>query len=102
MQEGNPGATDRYGDPHFLGRYWFQPSTSQLHIYARGSAGLIWLPVGFGVLTQQNLRFAGTYDASTSKILTVELRIQAGLEAGSDIPIATKPGGPLLNLPNSR
>ena len=90
MQEGNPGATDRYGDPHFLGRYWFQPSTSQLHIYARGSAGLIWLPVGFGVLTQQNLRFAGTYDASTSKIQTLSnYGIQAGLEAGSDIPVAT-------------
>lgn len=90
MQEGNPGATDRYGDPHFLGRYWFQPSTSQLHIYARGSAGLIWLPVGFGVLTQQNLRFAGTYDASTSSIQTLSnYGVQAGLEAGSSIPVAT-------------
>ena len=44
--------------------FGLRPSTSQLYVYARGSAGLIWLPVGFGVLTQQNLRFAGTYDAT--------------------------------------
>ena len=46
MQEENPGAVDRYGDPHFLGRYWYRPSTSQLHIYTRGSAGLLWRPGG--------------------------------------------------------
>ena len=51
---------------------------------------MIWLPVGFGVLTQQNLRFAGTYDASTSQIQTLSnYGVQAGLEAGSSIPVAT-------------
>ena len=52
MQEGNPGATDRYGDPHFLGRYWFQPSTSQLHIYAEVQR-IDLVAVGFGVLTSR-------------------------------------------------
>ena len=36
MQEENPGANDRYGDPHFLGRFWFKPSTGQLYVYSRG------------------------------------------------------------------
>ena len=90
MQEENPGSTDRYGDPHFLGRYWYRPSNSQLYIYARGSSGLIWMPVGFGVLTQQNLRFAGTYDASTSTIQSLSsYGVQAGLENGDPIPVAT-------------
>ena len=90
MQEENPGQFDRYGDPHFLGRLWFVPSTSQLYIYARGSAGLMWLPVGFGVLTQQNLRFAGTYDATTSTIATLSsYGVQAGLQAGDPVPLAT-------------
>ena len=87
MQEENPGAVDRYGDPHFLGRYWYRPSTSQLHIYTRGSAGLLWSPVGFGVLSQQNLRFGGTYDATNSTVVTVSTYgVQAGLAAGDAIP----------------
>ena len=90
MQEENPGSIDRYGDPHFLGRFWFKPSTSQLYVYARGSAGLIWLPVGFGVLTQQNLRFAGTYDASNSTIASLtQYGTQGGLQVGDPVPVAT-------------
>ena len=90
MQEENPGQFDRYGDPHFLGRYWFKPSTSQLYVYSRGSAGLLWLPVGFGVLTQQNLRFGGTYDATTSTISTLSsYGTLAGLQAGDPVPLAT-------------
>ena len=90
MQEENPGQFDRYGDPHYVGRYWFKPSTSQLYVYSRGSAGLLWLPVGFGVLTEQNLRFAGTYDASTSTVQTLSsYGTQAGLVAGDPIPLGT-------------
>lgn len=90
MQEENPGAVDRYGDPHFLGRYWYRPSNSQLYIYARGSSGLIWLPVGFGVITEQNLRFAGTYNATDSTIQTLSsYGVTAGLEAGSNVPLAS-------------
>ena len=90
MQEENPGQFDRYGDPHFLGRYWFRPSTSQLYVYSRGSAGLLWLPVGFGVLTQQNLRFAGTYDASNSTIQTLSTYgVQAGLEVDAPVPLGS-------------
>ena len=90
MQEENPGASDRYGDPHFLGRFWFRPSTSQLYVYSRGSAGLIWLPVGFGVLSQQNLRFAGTYNATDSTIVSVtQYGTQGGLQVGDPVPVAT-------------
>ena len=89
MQEENPGSIDRYGDPHFLGRYWFKPSTSQLYIYSRGSAGLLWLPVGFGVLSQQNLRVGGTYKATDSTIGTVtKYGTELGFVAGEPIPLA--------------
>ena len=48
MQEGSPGEAE------FLGQLWYQPSTAQLRIYARGSAGDQWLPVGFrGPASQQ-------------------------------------------------
>ena len=91
MQEENPGAFDRYGDPHFLGRYWYRPSTSQLHVYMRGSSGLLWQPVGFGVLTQQNLRFGGTYNGSTSRLMSVStFGVQAGLSRGAIIPDASE------------
>ena len=90
MQEENPGQFDRYGDPHFLGRFWFKPSTGQLYVYSRGSAALLWLPVGFGVLTQQNLRFCGTYDASSSTVESVSsYGTLAGITAGDPIPLAS-------------
>ena len=111
MQEENPGAVDRYGDPHFLGRYWYRPSTSQLHIYMRGSSGLLWAAVGFGVLSQQNLRFGGTYDATTSKLVTVStFGVEAGLAAGDVIPdgsndiagvyLVCQVAGNLVTVPN--
>ena len=44
----------------------FTPSTAQLRVYARGSGPEnVWSPVG-GALQAANLRWAGTYDASTN------------------------------------
>ena len=63
MQEDNPGAGD------FLGQFWYTPSTAQLRVYARGSGPEnIWLPVGFGALQANNLRWGGTYDADTDTL----------------------------------
>ena len=90
MQVSNPGTTDLYGQPHFLGRLWFNPETSQLSIFARSSDERLWLPVGFGVMTQNNLRMGGTYDSVNSTIPNVTtFGTTAGLSAGDAIPAAT-------------
>ena len=85
MQEDFPG------DGDFLGQFWYTPSTAQLRVYARGSGPEnIWLPVGFGVLAQQNLRVGFTYDATTAKILTTtSYGTIAGLNTGDSIPNPT-------------
>ena len=63
MQEDNPGAGD------FLGQFWYTPSTAQLRVYSRGSGPEnIWLPVGFGALQANNLRWGGTFNADTDSI----------------------------------
>ena len=85
MQEAFPGAGD------FLGQFWYTPSTAQLRVYSRGSGPQnIWLPVGFGLLQQQNLRFAFTFDATTSTIATItQYGAPLGIAPGDPIPAAT-------------
>ena len=85
MQEDNPGAGD------FLGQFWYTPSTAQLRVYARGSGPEnIWLPVGFGALQANNLRWGGTYDAETDQLLSLtNIGVSEGLTAGSAFPAAT-------------
>jgi hypothetical protein len=82
MQEDNPGSGD------FLGQFWYQPSTAQLRVYSRGSGPEnIWLPVGFGALQANNLRWGGTYNADTDTIVTLtSAGTAAGLTAGSGFP----------------
>ena len=62
MQEASPGVGEH------LGQFWFQPSTAQLRIYARGSNGLQWAAGGFGALQANNLRWGGAFDASTGNL----------------------------------
>jgi hypothetical protein len=85
MQEDFPGQGD------FLGQFWYTPSTAQLRVYSRGSGPQnIWLPVGFGLLQQQNLRFAFTFDATTSTISSItQYGSPLGLNVGDPIPAAT-------------
>ena len=85
MQEDNPGPGD------FLGQFWFTPSTSQLRVYARGSGPEnIWLPVGFGALQANNLRWGGTYDADSDTIVSLTaIGISEGLTAGQSFPAPT-------------
>ncbi len=85
MQEDNPGTGD------FLGQFWFTPSTAQLRVYARGSGPEnIWVPVGFGSLQANNLRWLGTYDADTDTIVSLTaIGVSAGLTAGGAFPQAT-------------
>ena len=85
MQEDNPGAGD------FLGQFWYTPSTAQLRVYARGSGPEnIWLPVGFGALQANNLRWGGTYNADTDTLgVLTAVGVSAGLTAGQAFPVAT-------------
>ena len=87
MQESLPATGD------YLGQLWYTPSTAQLRVYARGSGPEnIWLPVGFGLLQQQNLRFAFTFDASTSTITSItQYGAPLGLAVGDAIPSPTDP-----------
>ena len=82
MQEDNPGQGD------FLGQFWYTPSTAQLRVYARGSGPEnIWLPVGFGALQANNLRWGGTYDADSDTLVSLTaIGVSEGLSAGQSFP----------------
>lgn len=82
MQNDNPGG----GYP--LGQLWFMPANGQLYVYAAGSGPEnIWLPVGMGVLTNQNLRWGGMFNALTQQItLVTTWGLEAGLVAGNLVP----------------
>ena len=93
MQEDSPGVAE------YLGEMWYQPSTAQLRIYARGSAGNQWLPIGFGALQANNLRWMGTFNADTNTVgVVTDAGQSAGLVSGSAVPEATDPlsGGYLI------
>ena len=84
VQEGQPSGDFK------LGQFWFTPSTNQLRVYTRGSAGDRWESIGFGALQQQNLRWAGTCNADTSTITTLtDIGVSEGLEAGEALPTPT-------------
>ena len=69
-----------------IGTYWYQPSTGQLRIFD----GNYYAPVGFGRLSQENLRWGGTVDATTGLVTgTTDLGAQGGLAIGLPIPVAT-------------
>lgn len=71
---------------HHAGCLWYQESTAQLRMWNGNS----WMPVGFGRLSEENLRFCGTFDAATGSVLDVTtFGTAAGLTAGTAIPTAT-------------
>lgn len=47
-----------------IGMLWYQESTSGLHMFNGNS----WMPISIGRLSQENLRYCGTIDASTGII----------------------------------
>jgi hypothetical protein len=82
MQEDNPGSGYK------LGHFWWQPSTAQLRIFARGSGPEnVWRPVGFGALQANNLRWGGVIDANLGTIVSVtSIGLSENLVAGQPIP----------------
>lgn len=80
IQEAEPGNGD------FTGQFWYKESDAQLRTWSGNS----WIPVGFGRLSEENLRFCGTFDASTGDVLQLTpFGVTAGLTPGSSIPPAS-------------
>jgi hypothetical protein len=70
------------------GMLWYQESTGQLRLYNLNS----WMPVGFGRLAQDNLRFCGTVNATTGLVTTLtDNGRTAGFTVGEVLPTATDP-----------
>lgn len=91
IQEAEPSPID----PGHIGVLWYQESTGQLRMFNGNS----FMPVGFGRLSQDNLRWGGIVDASTGLITNLTSTGQtAGLEVGAPIPEATDPLGGLYML----
>ena len=82
IQESSPSTTD----PGHIGCLWYQESTGQLRMWNGNS----WMPVGFGRLSNDNLRWGGIIDASTGLIVgATSSGTNAGLEIGKALPDAT-------------
>ena len=82
IQESQPALTT---DLH-IGCLWYQESSAQLRMYNGNS----FMPVGFGRLSQENLRFGGTINADTGLLVALtDAGRTAGLEIGSELPAAT-------------
>ena len=82
IQESDPGAGD------YIGQFWYRESDAQLRTWSANS----WIPVGFGRLSQENLRFCGTFDAATGRVIQVTtFGVAAGLAVNTGIPAATEP-----------
>lgn len=81
--------------PEFAGQWWVNPSDRSAYIWVGTVSPTIngyWLLVGYGSPTQLNLRFGGTYNASTNTVVTLNTY---GTEAG----LTT---GQALGAPNSQ
>ena len=82
IQEAQPALTP---DLH-IGCLWYQESSAQLRMFNGNS----FMPVGFGRLSQDNLRFGGTINAETGLIVALtDAGRTAGLAIGSELPAAT-------------
>ena len=69
-----------------IGQLWLNPLAQQIRMWD----GNVWVPIGVGALSEQNLRFCGLFDASTGKITVLtEFGRNAGFKAGDVIPTAT-------------
>lgn len=80
--------------PEFAGQWWINPSDRSAYIWigtVSPVANGYWMLVGYGTPTQLNLRFGGTYNASSNTVVSLN---QYGVEAGLTI-------GQALAAPNT-
>ena len=81
--------------PEFAGQWWINPSDRSAYIWIGVVSPVpngYWLLVGYGSPTQLNVRFGGTYNATTNLIVSLN---QYGTEAGLTI-------GQALTAPNTQ
>ena len=82
IQEAQPGITSA----DHIGILWYQESTAQLRMWNGNS----FMAVGFGRLSNENLRWGGLVDASTGLMTGVtSAGTTAGLVIGNELPAAT-------------
>lgn len=82
IQEAQPSAVVA---DHPIGELWFQESTAKLSMWNGNS----WMAVGQGALSGQNLRFCGTFDATTGQISSLTtFGTSDGFNVGVAIPAA--------------
>ena len=69
-----------------IGVMWFQESTAGLHMWNGNS----WMPISIGRLSQENLRYCGTVDATTGLVAGVTtFGTSAGYKIGDALKAAT-------------
>jgi hypothetical protein len=79
--------------PEFAGQWWINPSDRSAYIWVGAVSPTpngYWLLVGYGTPTQLNLRFGGTYNATTNLVVSLN---QYGTESGLTV-------GQSLTAPN--
>lgn len=79
--------------PEFAGQWWINPSDRSAYIWVGAVSPTpngYWLLVGYGTPTQLNLRFGGTYNATTNLVVSLN---QYGTEGGLTV-------GQSLTAPN--
>lgn len=76
------------GSEYYVGQFWYREADFELRVWSGNS----WVSVGLGAgrVTGENLRFCGTFDATSGNILQVtQFGAAAGLTVGNPIPTAT-------------
>jgi hypothetical protein len=75
--------------PEFAGQWWINPSDRAAYIWVGTVSPSIngyWLNLGFGAATQYNLRFGGTYNATTNLVVSLnQYGVEAGLTVGQTL-----------------
>jgi hypothetical protein len=75
--------------PEFAGQWWINPSDRAAYIWVgtvSPSVNGYWLNLGFGAATQYNLRFGGTYNATTNLVVSLnQYGVEAGLTVGQTL-----------------
>lgn len=81
--------------PEFAGQWWINPSNRAAYIWVgtvSPAPNGYWLLVGYGTPSQLNLRFGGTYNATSNTVVSLN---QYGTEAGLTV-------GQALTVPNTQ
>ena len=83
--------------PEFAGQWWINPSDRAAYIWVGTVSPNVngyWLNLGFGAATQYNLRFGGTYNATTNLVVSLnQYGVEAGLTVGQALSTPSQLNG---------